>query len=149
MQVLQADNVDRWQFHLKLAVCCLRAIPLDMLDPWNRIVDELDELDQMEMSDEDMTVVDNVQTLSRLRPDALAVSWSKRQVFLLELTRAHDWRQDWARTTDTYKVQRYARLQTQMQDLPGLPPRGWVVERGSFRRGWAQMEPFRKRALVS
>jgi hypothetical protein len=96
-----------------------------MLDPWNRMVDELDELDEMEMNDEDLTGVEHVQTLSGLRPDAFAVSWCQRQVLLLALTRAHDWRQDWASTTDTFKVQRYARLQRRMQDLL---PRGWVVE---------------------
>ena len=32
---------------------------------------------------------------------------------------------DWASTTDAFKVQQYARLQTRMQDL--LPQR-WVVE---------------------
>jgi hypothetical protein len=80
----------------------------------------------MEMKDEDLTGVEHhVQTLSRPRPDACAVSWCKRQVLLLELTRAHDWRQDWASTTDTFKVRRYARLQRRMQDLL---PRGWVVE---------------------
>jgi hypothetical protein len=137
--VLQAHIIARWQFHPELAVSSLRAIqvPLDMLDPWNRMVDELDELDEMEMNDEDLTGVEHVQTLSRLRPDAFAVSWCKRQVLLLELIRAHDWRQDWASTTDTFKVQRYARLQRRMQDLL---PRGWVIEtvpltigiRGSF-----------------
>ena len=32
---------------------------------------------------------------------------------------------DWVSTTDTFKVQRYARLQTLMQ---ALLPWGWVVE---------------------
>jgi hypothetical protein len=51
MQVLQAHNVARWQFHPELAISSLRAIqvPLDMLDPWNRMVDELDEMDEMEI----------------------------------------------------------------------------------------------------
>ena len=46
-------------------------------------------------------------------------------MLLLELTCAHDWRQDWASTTDAFRVQRYPRLQTLMQAL--LRPR-WVVE---------------------
>jgi FixJ family two-component response regulator len=119
IQALQAHNVARWQFHPELAVSSLRAldVPIDMHDSWNRMVDELDE---MEMDDDDLTGV-----LARLRPDAWAISWGKRQVLLLELTRAHDWRQDWASTTDTFKVQRYARLQTRMQ---ALLPWGWVVE---------------------
>ena len=119
MQMLQAHNVARWQFHQELAVSSLRAIevPLDMHDTWHRMVDELDE---MEMDDDDLT-----GALARLRPDAWAISWGKRQVLILELTRAHDWRQDWVSTTDTFKVQRYARLQTRMQ---ALLPWGWVVE---------------------
>ena len=68
-------------------------VPIDMHDSWNRMVDELDE---METDDDDQPGV-----LTRLRPDAWAVSWGKRQVLLLELTRAHDWRQDWASVTDT------------------------------------------------
>ena len=119
IQALQAHNVARWQFHPELAVSSLRAldVPIDMHDSWNGMVDELDE---METDDDDQPGV-----LTRLRPDAWAVSWGKRQVLLLELTRAHDWRQDWASVTDTFKVQRYAQLQTRMQ---ALLPRGWMVE---------------------
>ena len=123
LDMLKTHSVDRWQFHPELAVSSLRAIdvPLDLLDPWNRMVDELDEMD----IDDDPTGDENSQVLTRLRPDVWAISWSQRQVLLLELTRAHDWRQDWASTTDTFKLQRYALLRQRMQDLL---PRGWVVE---------------------
>ena len=48
-------------------------------------------------------------------------------MLLLELTRAHDWKQDWANTTNVGKApgRRYARLQEQMENLL---PAGWVVE---------------------
>ena len=123
LHMLQTHNVCRWQFHPELAVGSLRAIdvPLDLHDAWNRMVDELDEMD----IDDDLTGDENLQALARLLPDAWAISWGKRQVLLLELTRAHDWREDWASTTDTFKMQRYARLQQRMQDLL---PRGWVVD---------------------
>lgn len=121
LHFLQTSNVGGWQFHPELAVGSLRAIdtPIDLHDAWNRMVDELEEIE------EDLTGGDAAPALARLRPDIWAVSWCKKQVLLLELTRANDWRQDWAETTDTYKIQRYARLQTRMQELL---PRGWMVE---------------------
>ena len=63
------------------------------------------------------------QDLSRLHPDGWAISWSNRQVLLLE--RAHDWRQDWCEATGTFKTGRYKQLQERMQ---GLLPQGWAVE---------------------
>ena len=75
--------------------------PLDLLDTWNNVVDALEEPD--DDTDEIMMEHDHLQDLSRLRPDAIAISWSNRQVLLLELTRAHDWRQDWYETTDAFK----------------------------------------------
>ena len=92
-----------------------------MYDVWNYMVDTLEEMEP----DADMSDAERPQALVRLRPDAFAISWSKRQVLLLELTRAHDWKQDWAVTTDAFKTQRYERLQEQMQ---ALLPAGWVVE---------------------
>ena len=123
LHFLQTSNIGRWQFHPELAVGSLRAVyvPLDLHDAWNRMVDELDEIGM----DIDQTGDDDVPALARLRPDIWAVSWCKRQVLLLELTRASDWRQDWANTTDSQKIQRYARLQSRMQ---GLLPHGWTVD---------------------
>ena len=95
------------EFHPELAVGRLRAIdvPLDLYDQWNRMVDELDDMDidRGRRPDRD----ENTQALALLRPDAWGIAFSKQhwQVLLLELTRANDWRQDWASTTDTYKVQ--------------------------------------------
>jgi hypothetical protein len=113
-----------WHFHPELAVNSLRAIeiPLDLHDTWNRMVDEIDE--EMEVDDE-LVNGEPAHPLARLRPDCWAISWSRRQVLLLELTRAHDFRLDWASTTDAFKVQRYARLQSRMQNLL---PTGWTVE---------------------
>ena len=138
LQMLQTHSVGSWQFHHELAIGSLRAIdvPLDMHDPWQRMLDEMDEMDV----DDDQTGDDDlplVQNLERLRPDMVAISWSKRRVLLLELTRAQDWKLDWSTTTDAAKIQRYRRLQQRMQDLL---PQGWVVEtvpltvgiRGSF-----------------
>jgi hypothetical protein len=119
--MLQTQFNSQWHFHPELAVSSLRAIdvPLDLHGPWHRMVDELDEADDTDQE------VDHLHPLARLRPDIWAISWSKRQVLLLELTRANDWRQDWASTTDAFKVHWYARLQTRMQSLL---PQGWVVD---------------------
>jgi hypothetical protein len=84
----------------------------------------VDELDEAGM-DIDQTEDNDVPALARLRPDIWAVSWCKRKVLILELTRASDWRQEWAHTTDSQKIQRYARLQSRMQ---GLLPQGWTVD---------------------
>ena len=50
---------------------------------------------------------------------------SSRQILLLELTRSHDWHQEWSRATDESKIGRYACLREKMQ---GLLPTGWRVE---------------------
>lgn len=121
LDTLQTHSASSWQYHHEIAISSLRAIPvpIDMYDTWQRMVDELEETAEEPTGDGDL------QDLGRLRPDAIGISWSKRQVLLLELTRAQDWRPDWAITTDAFKTQRYARLQRQMQ---GLLPRGWMVE---------------------
>ena len=106
-------------------VSSLRAIdvPLDMYAIWNRMIDDLEEIE----SDADMTETNSQQVLARLRPDAWAVSWGKRQVLLLELTRAHDWRQDWFTTTDELKKQRYRQLRVRMQEaMPSTPTTLWA-----------------------
>ena len=46
----------------------------------------------------------------------------QRQILLLEITRAHDWHEEWSRATDESKRGRYARLRERMQ---GLLPTGW------------------------
>ena len=89
------------------------------------MVDELEDTESVSLSDRGTREDDNAQVLGRLRPDGWAISWGRRQVLLLELTRAYDGRQDWHLTTDNLKVQRYAQVQAQMQRLL---PSGWTVE---------------------
>ena len=104
-------------------------------------------IDELEDDNPDRvpTDSDRQQTIGRLRPDGWALSWSRRQVLILELTRAHDWQEDWHSITDSNKTLRYARLQEMMMSLL---PQGWTVEilpltlgiRGSFNEGsWAQI----------
>ena len=104
-------------------------------------------VDELENDSPDSVSTDSEhqKTLGRLRPDAWALSWSRRQVLILELTRAHDWQEEWYSITDSNKTLRYARLQEMMMRLL---PQGWTVEiipltlgiRGSFNEGsWAQV----------
>ena len=45
--------------------------------------------------------------LGRLRPDAVAVSWDKRRMYFLEVTRPYDSKADFAERSDSMKVSRY------------------------------------------
>jgi len=142
-QLLRTLAVGNWVLLSETPVHALRAIdvPQDLYDPWNRMVDVLEEA----VSDEERTDEDRPQRLSRLRPDGWAISWSRRQVLLLELTRAHDWQSDWYMVTDRSKKQRYRGLQERMSRLL---PQGWTVVtlpltlgvRGSFDElSWKQV----------
>jgi len=119
-----------WQIYRELCVSSLRAIdtPQDLFDTWNRFVDDLEETDfepgEVVASDDEMESGENQHSMGRLRPDGWGISWSRKQVLILELTRAHDLRQDWYVTTDNRKLARYKRLQERMQSLL---PQGWMV----------------------
>jgi hypothetical protein len=78
------------------------AAPVDRRDEWCRVWDEVSE-DDLDVAGDPALLAG----LSRKRPDAMAVHWSGRVLFLLELTRAGDGREDWHTTTDAYKRQRY------------------------------------------
>ncbi|MFM7712276.1 MAG: hypothetical protein ACKO7A_05950, partial [Microcystis sp.] len=127
---LLGKHSEEWQIYRELCVSSLRVIntPQDLFDMWNRVVDDLEETDYEpdigDNSDDGMEDGENTRSMGRLRPDAWGISWSRRQVLILELTRAHDLRQDWYITTDNYKLERYRRLQERMQSLL---PQGWTV----------------------
>ena len=114
-RAFQAHSVGRWQFHIKVAVSSLRTIPvqLDLYDTWNRLIYDL----HKPYSDSDRLEEEQQQEV----PGTLATSAGglgrNLQVLLLELTRAHNWGQDWYETTGTFKIQKYKRLQEQMLNL--------------------------------
>ena len=74
----------------------------------------------------------------RQRPDAIALNHARRQVLILELTRAYDLAVDWQEITDARKMERYNHLRNRMA---ALLPRTWQVQiitltigvRGSFQ----------------
>ena len=65
------------------------------------------------------------------RPDAWAVHWGRRVVFILEFTRPNDGADDWQTRTDAYKEERYRPLRDKLAAL--LP--GWKVETIAFSLG--------------
>ena len=122
VDTLRAHTRGKWHFYVETPVSQLRPIdvPLDMYDVWNRLIDAMEDIDPVEVSE-----TDSHQVLARLRPDIWAVSWSARQVLLLELTRAGDHNPAWYVDTDESKRGRYRRLQMEMQ---AHLPTGWVVD---------------------
>ena len=134
-RAFQARSEGRWQFRIEVAVSSLLAIPmsLDLHDIWNRLIDDL----EGPVLKTDKLQEEHPQDISRLRQHARAISWGNPQVLMLELTRAHDWRQDWYETTTAFKIQKYKMPQ---ERILNLLPLGWAVEvipltvriRGSF-----------------
>ena len=136
-----------WYFHREATVVGLSSItvPIDAVDAWQRMCDDL--------ADEDLVLVGEDAALSssilRKRPDAWAIHWGRRAVYVLEFTRPNDWAVDWQTRTDEYKEGRYAPLRDK---IAGLLP-GWKVEtiafslgiRGSYNENkWrADLEKFR------
>jgi hypothetical protein len=121
-----------WSFHRESTVAGVDglrgiAIPLDSMAEWQRMCDEL--------ADEDLVLVGDDATLSssirRKRPDAWAVHWGHRVVFILEFTRPNDGSDDWQTRTDAYKEERYRPLRDKLAVL--LP--GWKVETIAFSLG--------------
>ena len=88
-----------------------------------------------ELADEELVLVGDDAALSssirRKRPDAWAVHWGRRVVFILEFTRPNDGADDWQTRTDAYKEERYRPLRDKLAAL--LP--GWKVETIAFSLG--------------
>ncbi len=118
----------KWQVVRELTVAGLLglAAPDDRRDEWCRVWDEVSE-DDLDVAGDPALLAG----LSRKRPDAMAVHWSGRVLFLLEFTRAGDGKEDWHTTTDAYKRQRYQ----QVQETLALNLSGWTVDTLTFTIG--------------
>ena len=107
-----ARLADEWHLHRELTVDGLRRIPvpIDCIDAWQRMCDELGE--------EDLVLpyagVALTSSIRRKRPDAWAVHWGRRVLYILEFTRPNDWADDWQTRTDAYKTE--AELQRSCRD---------------------------------
>jgi hypothetical protein len=67
---------------------------------------------------------EEASSIRRKRPDAWAVSWEDRKLFLMEFTRPNDKEIDFSQSTDRMKYERYLPLMEWMTRL--LP--GWEVD---------------------
>ena len=84
------------------------------MDAWQRMCDELGEEDLV------LPVADVALTsgIRRKRPDAWAVHWGRRVLYILEFTRPNDWADDWQTRTDAYKTERYSLSLPPSRSLP-------------------------------
>ena len=103
--------------------------PEDRIDLWQRMCDEITDTDLEAVMD---GAVEGDGLLRRKRPDAWAVNWGARKVFILEYTRPYDRAEDALQATDARKIARYTPLRDRMAQL--LP--GWTrqMRRGAARR---------------
>ena len=64
--------------------------------------------------------------LGRLRPDAVAIRWDRRDLFLLDVTRPYDARLDFALTADETKIVRYQPVVDRFNEV-GRGASGWTA----------------------
>ena len=74
-------------------------------------------------------------SIRRKRPDAWAVHWGRRILYVLEFTRPNDWAGDWQDRADTYKEERYEPLRDKIAGLLLGSRVGWKVETIAFAFG--------------
>ena len=110
-----------WVIGKELTVAGLQGLdpPSNRIDEWFRALDEVaDEQLEAEVGDEEASLI------RRKRPDAWAVSWEERRLFIMEFTRPNDKELDFSVSTDRAKYDRYLPLKDCMARL--LP--GWEVD---------------------
>jgi hypothetical protein len=126
------ERAQGWSFHRESTVDGvdgLRGIEvhLDSMTEWQGMCDEL--------ADEDLVLVGDDAAFSssirRKRPDAWAVQWGRRVVFILEFTRPNDGADGWQTRLSAYKEKRYRPLRDKLAAL--LP--GWKMETIAFALG--------------
>jgi hypothetical protein len=84
-----------WTVHRELTVAGLLGIPVPeaAIHDWGRLCDEL--TDQVLTGTETAEELALPASILRKRPDAIAVHWSGRMVWILEFSRVNDSREDW------------------------------------------------------
>jgi len=110
-----------WVIGKELTVIGLRGLnpPSDRIDEWYRALDNAeDAMLEAEVGYEEAS------SIRRKRPDAWAVSWEDRKLFIMEFTRPNDKEIDFSQSTDRMKYERYLPLMEWMTRL--LP--GWEVD---------------------
>ena len=110
-----------WVIEKELTVGGLQGLnpPSDRIDEWYRALDEVtDEQLEAEVGEEESI------SILRKRPDAWAVSWAERKLFIMEFTRPNDKDVDFSLSTDRRKSDRYLPLRERLSQL--LP--AWEVD---------------------
>jgi hypothetical protein len=93
--------------------------PSNRLDEWYRALDEMtDEQLEVEVGEEEAS------SILRKRPDAWAVSWEARKLFIMEFTRPNDKDSGFSLSTDRMKSERYLPLRERFSQLLS----GWEVD---------------------
>ena len=105
------------------------AQPEEHIDVWQRAWDEITDLDLEGGEDSELAVAE--AEFKRKRPDAWAVNWDKRCVFILEFTRPNDRCADSLTSTDAQKTARYTPLRDRLARLL----QGWEVEIQTYTMG--------------
>ena len=110
-----------WVIEKELTVLGLQGLnpPSNRIAEWYRALDEVtDEQLDAEVGEEEASPI------LRKRPDAWAVSWEERKLFIMEFTRPNDKDSDFSLSTDRTKSDRYLPLRERLSQL--LPE--WEVD---------------------
>jgi ribonuclease HI len=106
-----------WVIGKELTVAGLQSLnpPSHRLDEWYRAMDEVtDEQLEAEVGEEEAS---SLASMLRQRPDACAVSWEARKLFIMEFTRPNDKESDFSHNTDRVKSERYLPLKARLSHL--------------------------------
>ena len=120
-----------WVIGRELTVVGLQGLnpPSNRMDEWYRAMEEVEE-EQLEVEVGEDEVQSSASML-RKRPDAWAVSWEARKLFIMEFTRPNDRAADFSLSTDIAKSERYLPLKVRLSHL--MP--GWEVDVIPFTLG--------------
>lgn len=122
-----------WDIREEITGQDLRGIILPPLwyDEWQRMCDDLLEDNSEDPLELEETNEKSGGGLGRKRPDAWAISWAKKTIYILEFTRPNDSRPDWDAITGDYKRGRYQPVRDCIHR--SLPT--WTVEILCFTMG--------------
>ncbi len=73
-------------------------VPEAVIHDWDRLCYEL--TDQVLTGKETVEELALTASIRRKRPDAIAIHWSRRVVWILEFSRVNDSRDDWCKTVE-------------------------------------------------
>ena len=124
-----AESTKKWTITVEQTVAGLQGLPQpeEQIGDWQRAWDEMTDI-HLEGEGE---CTDEVAATQRKRPDAWAIRWDKRSLFILEFTRPNDRCTLSLQDTDVMKAARYAPLRDRLARL--LP--AWKVDIQTYTVG--------------